>query len=84
MTRMAAFVNLSNWDGEDYKIKGQDGTRYIVKPGDYVMLEDAHDCIDFHATPFITEGIGTKPFIDDDGKQVIPTMRIAMSSVGRS
>ena len=78
MTRQLHLVNLSNYDGEDYEIitVHEHGVeKGVIKPGDssYVPSYSKSTIV---AIP--RESKTPEPFIDDNGKQLLPKMNLTI------
>ena len=78
MTRRIDIVNLSNWDGEDYDVYDAVTSHRLarLKPGESLMLSTWSN--DQAALPIVVPVTSKtpEPFVDDDGKQVFPTMEL--------
>ena len=86
MTRRAVFVNLSNWDGEDYEVVkfgyGKDAEFITVKPGASVDIDyGAGDGFGFRPVQRRDSETGveiSKPFMDAEGHQIFPRMLLSI------
>ena len=82
MTRSLNIVNTSNWDGEDYAVH-HDGTTTILKPTDTVTLH-AYERCSVHPLAVVPCGPETpKPFVDEDGYQLLPQLTVRFEHCNR-